>query len=152
MTDLAKLADEINRLHADAPGTKALAPNYRLVGLEGEYAVADALGVEYRPEVTGGDGGLDLIIRDVVGLRDYKVDAKTSRKPWLGMLCAIPLRSHIYVLVGYPSLKIFGWQWRSVVRQHELVDKGHGIMSHNVLPKFLRPLSELKGRIKRSEK
>lgn len=139
--DLNDIAERINRLHVGSPGTKELAPNYRLVGLEGERAAAAILGVPYSPEINGGDGGIDLKIK-AQGTW-YKVDVKTSRRPHLGMLVGLPLRADIYISASYPRLDILGWQWRIVVSGFPIVDRGHGIKSHNVQIAALRKIEDL---------
>ena len=139
---LRAVADEINRLHAGAPGTKALADDYRYVGLCGEAYVADLLGLEYRVEVNGSDGGKDLVLP--IGRRAYKVDVKTARKWRLGMLAKLPLRADIYVFVAFEeAMSVVGWQWKKIVAQAPVVDKGHGIRSHEVPNSWLRDFKEL---------
>lgn len=140
---LKRFAEKVNRLHRGSPSTKELAPDYRLVGFAGEKCVVEALGGTWIPELNGGDKGRDIVVQDRFTSQTYSVDVKTSRLPHLGMLVGLPVRADIYVFVQFPDLCVVGWNWASVVKQFPVVDKGHGIKSHNVPVGALRTLQEL---------
>jgi hypothetical protein len=112
MPDLRDIAEEINLLHKDSPGTHDLAPDYRYIGLAGQQAAARLLGVTTDLSVGGGDGGKDMFVW-VDGVR-YKVDAKTSRLPHLGMLVEVAkARADIYMFMSWPELECWGWNWHA---------------------------------------
>ncbi len=146
MSDLAEAAEMINALHEGSQATRALAKDYRLVGLAGEAKLAELLGIEFEVKLNGGDGGRDLMVK--VQGRSFSIDVKTSRRPELGLLVAKPARADIYVLMSFPELVCWGWQWRSLVERCPVVDKGHNVPSYDV-PFPLRDLLDLQVRINR---
>jgi hypothetical protein len=147
--DLRTIAEAINRRHDGSLGTRALAPDYRLVGLTGEVELARLISADPDLAVHGGDGGKDNYVW--AAGRRYKVDAKTSRLPHLGMLVALPARADIYVFFGYPEMECWGWNWRAVVERASVVDKGHNLPSYDVPVGWLRDINELLRRIEPEE-
>lgn len=149
MPDLRKIAARINQWHEGSPNTRELASDYRLVGLAGEVELARLLGRNPDLRVHGGDGGKDNFIW--VNGRRFKVDAKTSRLPHLGMLVEAdpPPRADVYVFFDFPDLSCWGWTWRAIVVKCPVVDKGHDLPSHEVPNKLLRDINKLLHRIDR---
>ena len=147
MSDKArKIAEEVDLLHAGGPGTKALAPDYSLVGFAGEERICELLGVPFAPEVNGNDGGRDIVVE--IDGRDHVIDVKTSRRPHLGMLVKRPAKADLFVFVSYPDLAVWGWCPRASVIKARLVDKGHGVLSYEVPNSWLEPFSDLVIRVR----
>lgn len=123
-----------------------VAPDSTFIGIKGQQAFADFLGIKHNPSNSGPDGGVDFILNLIDGA--YTVDVKTSRMPHLGMLCRVPLKSQIYAFVDANTWDVIGWQWSKIVKKHPIVDMGHGFPSHNVPVRVLRNMDELRVRLK----
>lgn len=117
--------------------------DYVRVWLAGEIALAEFTGI--KPDFTSkfnGDGGTDSVLQFKDGSR-YRVNVKTSKKPY--NLVAEPNRSRadIYMLAQYfPETKkasIIGWQWASVVYK-----KPKRTLSLNGVPLHCLPIDELR--------
>ncbi|NBW18580.1 MAG: hypothetical protein EBR82_62465 [Caulobacteraceae bacterium] len=149
--DLAAIAKARSELHRDHASTRRLTQDHDLVGLVGEAEAANYLGAEVdlasRP---AGDGGIDFHIALY-----FSVDVKTTRRHDGDLLVeAKSANADIYVLAHFVDGKatLIGWEWGKHVKEYEPYDVGgHGIVSHKVPRRNLRPMDTLKARLTRRQ-
>ena len=141
--DLRTLANQREAIHRGHKSSRPLSPHYEYVGLKGEQAVAEYLGLEIdttlRPR---GDNGRDMVFRGVT------IDAKTFRRPY----CLLVEKGHVhegnvYVLVGYresdDTTELLGWEWGSAVASAPVKDFKRGVDNHYIPAAQLRQMSTI---------
>jgi hypothetical protein len=128
--DIKQHAADRKRIHAKHKSSRPLSNDHEYVGMAGEKALADFLGIPVDTKLRpGGDGGFDAVIGDV------SIDIKTARKPVNLLVEARKVRAYIYVLAGYDddteTAELIGWA-RGIDLLHVVPRDigGHGVMSH----------------------
>lgn len=134
--------------HIGHPTHRPLSPDYELVGLRGEEALAEFFGKQVdlvaRP---GGDGKKDQVLKFSGSV--YKVDVKAARKPY-NLICEATETAPetIYILAHYvdatDSATLLGWQWgRVLMRSTPRTFPPHRVLNHHVRAETIRRLTEL---------
>ena len=144
MDEIEREAIRRSASHSGHASQRKLSPDYEKIGLRGEEEFGRIF--RQRPDLSArprGDGGKDFM------LDGYKVNLKTSRKAYLGMLVEAGKvdPNTIYVSAQYDeetdTASLDGWQWGSVVLRYRPKDTGRGLINHNVPTRDLRPMSDL---------
>lgn len=142
-------------LHSNHPSQRILGNEHDLVGLAGEVAFADYMGLSLDlRRLPSGDGGKDfllsLLVQDAV--QSFRADVKTARIP-AHLLVEVgkcePLT--IYVLAQYSdatqTARCLGWEWGLVLlRSKPKTMPGYSVVNYHVRRASLRAMDELRER------
>ena len=137
-----RVAKSRTRTHARHASTRALSPDYDLVGVAGEMAFAREFELEIDKSVRQtGDHGVDFVT--MAG----SVDVKTYRRPKNLLREVGKPHAEILVLAKFDDVsgeaELVGWEWDSEMVACPVRDFGHEITNHYKPAAGLRPIEEL---------
>ena len=139
--ELSRIAQQRTDTHTGHASQRILSEDYNLIGVSGEAAFAEDFGLKVDDSVKpAGDYGVDFIL----GL-NFTVDIKTAKQPFNLLLEEGKNAVDIYVLADYNEGDTFlvGWEWGKVLEKAPTKNFGHGVISHYIPAKELRPMEEL---------
>lgn len=143
------IEDAARRRTAAGDGRKSqrkLSENYEMIGLRGEQALAEFLGVpmDLRDKPYG-DGGLDYPVE--TGGRVVRLDVKAFRQPKHLLVERGKVKADIYVLAGYieqaDHASLLKWATAAEVLAAPVSDRFAGVPDHYIKREKLRDLEEL---------
>ena len=155
--DLLEHARQREKLHEDHASSRPLSPDYEVVGVSGEEALARFVGS--RPDLAlrpGGDAGQDQRVSLYINGRvvSCRVDVKAARKPYNLIVEVGKVMADIYILGRFDDAtletELLGWATHLEVRNAPTKDFGYGVINHYMPARRLHDMGDFRKRIRPS--